>query len=758
MVKRQVHMLEQQSQESSSTPQHDSSTHSVAQSVKRQLSNTPQHDSSTHPVSQPIKKRVHILEQQPQQAQELSSTSQDDSSTQPTFQSVKRQVHMLEQQSQESSSTPQHDSSTHPVAQSVKKPVCLVEQQPQPAQEPSSTPQDDSSTQPTFQSVKRQIHMLEQQSQESSSTPQHDSSAHPVAQSVKKPVCLVEQQPQQAQEPSSTPQDDSSTQPTFQLVKRQIHMLEQQSQESSSTPQHDSSTHPVAQSVKKPVCLVEQQPQLAQEPSSMPQDDSSTQPTLPSVKRQIHMLEQQSQESSSTPQHDSSTHPVAQSVKRQLSNTPQHDSSTSPVSQSIKKPVPMLEQQPAQEPSSTPQDDSSTQQTFPSVKLHIRLMEQKSELSNMVQCSSPTQPAPRPPMGHVPHPVVQQSQENSSTLQQGYPPGSTSQQLQTQLETYMSDTLTYIKTVKEFCDQEPRWTLQRELEIKKMKEIKNKVEQFFGGCKKKNQERELGETLKDTLEGLEKLQHFLDAVERLAVTSPLVFKDEVFLPRGMSAKDVRSVISTARMVSSLLIHFKRDDGAFFFPSLDNLDVLVFQLHKYMRVVQWLCKKMNFRELIFLIYSMWKNRKPLQFNMEKRESMIDVIVHLGQLSNIRMDKSFGLTYLFDEGAQDFIDKYTECCSEMFQFLLACLEGESRSLSWTKPGLWPPSHCRSVLNPHFSTGVGLGVTSGVNGLVTGGGHRKQSKETSNGKKGEYIFRNFMGDGQKVLGLSRAASTLE
>ncbi|KAI4894015.1 hypothetical protein NFI96_019129 [Prochilodus magdalenae] len=340
-------------------------------------------------------------------------------------------------------------------------------------------------------------------------------------------------------------------------------------------------------------------------------------------------------------------------------------------------------------------------------------------------------------------------------------------QLQTQLETYMSDTLTFIKTVKEFCDQEPRWTLQRELEIKKMKEIKNKVEQFFGGCKKKNQERELGETLKDTLEGLEKLQHFLDAVERLAVTSPLVFKDEVFLPRGMSAKDVRSVISTARMVSSLLIHFKRDDGAFFFPSLDNLDVLVFQLHKYMRVVQWLCKKMNFRELIFLIYFMWKNRKPLQFSMEKRESMINVIVHLGQLSNIRMDKSFGLTYLFDEGAQDFIDKYTECCSEMFQFLLD-LEETAVKLDKVKTGSSISTVAGSsvgavggilsivglALAPITAgvsltltlTGVGLGVTSGVNGLVTGVTESRVKKRQR--EKGEYIFRNFMGDVQKVL----------
>lgn len=104
-------------------------------------------------------------------------------------------------------------------------------------------------------------------------------------------------------------------------------------------------------------------------------------------------------------------------------------------------------------------------------------------------------------------------------------------------------------------------------------------------------EKMLGEVLKSTLEGLEKLQPFLDAVEKLAVTSLLVFKSQRLMPKGESAQNVRSVISAARAASPLLIHFKRDAKAFFLPKLSSVDVLEFYLEKYIRVTQQICAKM-----------------------------------------------------------------------------------------------------------------------------------------------------------------------
>ncbi|KAI4898419.1 hypothetical protein NFI96_029005, partial [Prochilodus magdalenae] len=332
------------------------------------------------------------------------------------------------------------------------------------------------------------------------------------------------------------------------------------------------------------------------------------------------------------------------------------------------------------------------------------------------------------------HILEQQSREFSSTVWERRSTSQTSQQLQTQLEKYMIDTLTYIRTVKEFCDREPRWTLQRELEIKKMKEIKSQSEQFLGSFKRKSQEKEFGEVLEDTLEGLGKLQHFLDAVERLAVTSLFVFKDGLYLPSWVSAEAVRSVISMARMLSPLLIHFKRDHGAFFLPSLDNLEVLVFQLHKYIRTAQWLCKKM------------------------------------------KTDKLFGLMYLFDEEAQEFIDVYTGCRSRMLRFL-SDLEETAVQLDKMKKG----SSISTVVGSSVGavggilsivglalapvtagvsltltlTGFGLGVTSGVNGLVTGITEIAINKHQR--ERADYIFKNFEEDVQKVLdSLEQAASS--
>ncbi|MCJ8748300.1 hypothetical protein PDJAM_G00163210 [Pangasius djambal] len=52
------------------------------------------------------------------------------------------------------------------------------------------------------------------------------------------------------------------------------------------------------------------------------------------------------------------------------------------------------------------------------------------------------------------------------------------------------------------------------------------------------------------------------------------------------------LISAARIVSPLLVHFKRDAGAFFLPSLRNVEVLAFQLDKYIRITQQICEKME----------------------------------------------------------------------------------------------------------------------------------------------------------------------
>ncbi len=174
--------------------------------------------------------------------------------------------------------------------------------------------------------------------------------------------------------------------------------------------------------------------------------------------------------------------------------------------------------------------------------------------------------------------------------------------------------------MKDFCDKQPKWSLQRETDLDSMRDIKDRADQvslkFNHVQRSENKakafgeymwsgltqvtadsrylelEKELGAVLKDTLEGLEKLDHFLDAVEKLTVTSLFVFTGRSFLPKGESPESVRSVIAAARMASPLLIHFKRNAETFFLPSLNNLDVLAFQLDKYIRITEKICEKME----------------------------------------------------------------------------------------------------------------------------------------------------------------------
>ncbi|MEQ2188088.1 hypothetical protein GOODEAATRI_011432 [Goodea atripinnis] len=185
---------------------------------------------------------------------------------------------------------------------------------------------------------------------------------------------------------------------------------------------------------------------------------------------------------------------------------------------------------------------------------------------------------------------------------------------------YVTDTLTYITAVKDFREMFSEWKDCREIEVVKMisiKEMADKIDPTFtksegkwaAFCKfmKSNfqmkaesklaeLENNLGEVLEETLEGLEKLKTFSDAVEKLAVTSLQVFTQNqmIFLPEGISFDDVQAVIRTARLICPLLLGFKRDAKAFFLPSLHNVEVLVYQLEKYINSTEKIVEDLAYR--------------------------------------------------------------------------------------------------------------------------------------------------------------------
>ncbi|KAJ8254536.1 hypothetical protein COCON_G00211480 [Conger conger] len=259
---------------------------------------------------------------------------------------------------------------------------------------------------------------------------------------------------------------------------------------------------------------------------------------------------------------------------------------------------------------------------------------------------------------------------------------------------YISDTMSCIHTVQEFCIIHSQWLLQRESELKRMKDITDRAEKInltanhflksknkmkaFGEymCSKVTEvtaegrtqelEEELGCLLQDTLKGLEKLTLFLEAVEMLAVTSLSVFEEEnpvCQLPEG------------------------RVDSKFFQTSLVNVDLLAFQLDKYLRVSQELCEMLQessgsipFLGINYRAENASENDLCPILTNEAIQNMFD---HLTDLRRIRSDQHFRMTYLSRGSAQQFIDQFSLRCSKMQQFLEA-LEKEAVQLDRMKMG--------------------------------------------------------------------------
>ncbi|KAI1884504.1 hypothetical protein AGOR_G00227060 [Albula goreensis] len=366
---------------------------------------------------------------------------------------------------------------------------------------------------------------------------------------------------------------------------------------------------------------------------------------------------------------------------------------------------------------------------------------------------------------------------------------------------YISDTLSCVRTVQEFCDRHCKWNLQRESELemirdimdraerlnltadhisksqKKLKAIgeyvKSKATQVTAESRAQELEKELGSVLQDTLVGLEKMTPFLEAVEKLAVTSLLVFREEnplCQLPMGVRAADVRAVISAARKACPLLIHFQRDDGEFFLPNLVNTDALIFQLDKYVQVCQELCEKLQIRVLT-------ANMKDTSIDLteEAEQRMVD---HLNQLTSIRMDQHFRMAFLFRGAALQFIGLFSRRSSRMREFLGMLEEGATKldrmkmganisSVAGSTVGLagGVVSIVGLALAPVTAglsltltlAGVGLGVTSGINGLATG--IAEFSVNSYHGKKVNKVLQCYKEDvGTLLECLEQAASSTE
>lgn len=139
--------------------------------------------------------------------------------------------------------------------------------------------------------------------------------------------------------------------------------------------------------------------------------------------------------------------------------------------------------------------------------------------------------------------------------------------------------------------------LHRETELNMMADIKERAAKTPKICKEVELETELSSLLKATVLGLEELQDFLDAVEKLAVTSIHVFMEgnqTLKLPRGTNLEDIQVALIAAEKICPLLVHFKRDAEVFFLPTLHNVEVMIYQLDRYIQTSQVICDTMEKR--------------------------------------------------------------------------------------------------------------------------------------------------------------------
>uniref|UniRef100_A0A667ZKE8 Apolipoprotein L n=1 Tax=Myripristis murdjan TaxID=586833 RepID=A0A667ZKE8_9TELE len=370
-------------------------------------------------------------------------------------------------------------------------------------------------------------------------------------------------------------------------------------------------------------------------------------------------------------------------------------------------------------------------------------------------------------------------------------------ELRKALEQYTSDTFRHTDTVRKFCNVHSEWISERKKEIDKMKDIKDRADKIdlnfshftksekkaralleytksklslSANSKREELKKELATVLKDSLEGLEKLDSFLDAVERLAVTSLQVFMEEnqvLELPREISLDRVQAVITAARLVCPLLLEFKRDASAFFLPSIHNVEVLAAYLDKYICITQKICEKVEKSAISEFSQKMVKEMV-LDLTLDLSEDNIQAMLcHVRQLIDIRMDQHFRLVFLFQEmSCSKFISKFRDQKSGMLKFL-SDLEETAVQLDRMKKGANISSVAGSsvgavggvlsivglALAPVTAgvslaltlTGVGLGVTSGVNSLVTAATETGINRKNQN--KANELFQKFMKDVQSL-----------
>ncbi|XP_054908202.1 uncharacterized protein LOC129374036 [Poeciliopsis prolifica] len=150
-------------------------------------------------------------------------------------------------------------------------------------------------------------------------------------------------------------------------------------------------------------------------------------------------------------------------------------------------------------------------------------------------------------------------------------------------------------------------------------------------------------------------------MEKLAVTSLQVFSKNqiVYLPHRIDLDNVKDMISTARQICPLLLTFKRNAKSFFLPYLPNVEILASCLRTYIDTATRICVDHRYGFHFEMYLNITDEDIVVNAEYLYEDDIQEMINHIKQLGDIRMNEHFRMEFLFQEGSsEEFVTIFNE----------------------------------------------------------------------------------------------------
>uniref|UniRef100_A0A3B3ZSW2 Uncharacterized protein n=1 Tax=Periophthalmus magnuspinnatus TaxID=409849 RepID=A0A3B3ZSW2_9GOBI len=290
--------------------------------------------------------------------------------------------------------------------------------------------------------------------------------------------------------------------------------------------------------------------------------------------------------------------------------------------------------------------------------------------------------------------------------------------LQSSLQQYISDCYDDIGIIRDFTNRSDQWEQARQAEVQELDR---------SGLS----ELEMGAVLEKTLAGLKDLQSFLEAVERLVASSVHVFMQQ-------KNPEVYGVVLSCHVMAPLLLLFKKDNELFFEAKVPNKQVFQKQLNSYIRTARILWEGFKQSPLDNI------NLNPPQIHLEDvseediQRMLSQIQLSLSVSSSVsRADPQFRMLCLFQGKSSKFRQMLSELKPQMEECLgqleecaqkLDSMNHGARISGVVSSSAGIAGGILSILGviaipvtagtslALTAAGVGIGATSGIQGIVT------------------------------------------